>query len=149
MDKSFLDGKTKQILEVDGRRELAGKRNGEVSRPGKILCREKRGQRRKISGSGEAISRMFQRPGIRGGPEGLWANLAETPNRERSGSWIQSVHFLQPGSIPIARIRITTHLQSLWPKMCPAYQMSKCVKTPNTTTVTAAAAVANTLLWIE
>ena len=61
------------ISELDGRRELGGKRSGEGL--GEIMYRESRGERRKISCVG-VISRVCQRLGGRGqAPRCLWRLL--------------------------------------------------------------------------
>ena len=70
-------------MEVDGRRELCGRGDGETGGVGAtIRCRESRGKRREREWG--AISRIFQRPGMVGGPREV--TLTETPSS--GGIWI-------------------------------------------------------------
>jgi hypothetical protein len=68
-------------LEVNGRRELSKRRDGEVSRVGgKIIYRESRGEKKEIRGGGEQQSPEHVRD-LGGGPRrSMGVTLAKTPN---------------------------------------------------------------------
>ena len=67
-------------MEVDGRRELSKRRDGEVSRVGgKIIYRESRGEKKEISGGGGQSPEHVRDLG--GGPrKSMGVTLAKTPN---------------------------------------------------------------------